>query len=124
VVARSRGMQARYCSQSCRWAAAKRRYRAARRLAFERLAKTYVWWKSPLDKTLSQRRVVAQLMDIGDFDDVRLFAGERGEGPFFDALQNAEPGWFSPRSWKYWHLRLRMMAPGDATPAMPTRKVR
>jgi hypothetical protein len=53
----------------------------------------------------------AQIMNIGDFDDVRLVWEATGSEPFHEALQNAEPGWFNNRSWAYW----RSASPAAAT---------
>jgi hypothetical protein len=36
-------------------------------------------------------------------------------------LQRAEAGWFSPRSWTYWHRKLDL-APADAIPPLPRRR--
>jgi hypothetical protein len=48
-------------------------------------------------------RVIAQVLEFGDFDSV---------------LRRAQPGWFSPRSWSYWHLKLGLSASG-AVPPLP-----
>jgi hypothetical protein len=36
----------------------------------DEMSATYVWWKGAHDPSLTPRRVLAQVMDIGDFDDV------------------------------------------------------
>lgn len=67
-------------------------------------------------------RVVAQVMNIGDYDDVLALATLTGEDYLRGVLRAAEIGQFSPRSWAYWHYRLGLALP-DHVPAMPTRAV-
>ena len=52
-------------------------------------------------------RVIAQVLEFGDFDSL---------------LRRAQPGWFSPRSWSYWHLKLGLSASG-AVPPLPQRRL-
>jgi hypothetical protein len=40
-------------------------------------------------------------MDIGDYGDVQRLARLVGDDALSEALTEAEPGWFSPRSWVY-----------------------
>jgi len=96
---------------------------STRRTLFMALARKYVWWKQPDEAMKNQRRVIAQVMNIGDFDDVRAALSAFGQEPFEDALAHAEAGWFSPKSWAYWHYRFRSVAPGHEVPPMPVRVV-
>lgn len=66
-------------------------------------------------------RVVAQVMNIGDYDDVQALAHQVGDDYLRDVLHYAEIGQFSERSWAYWHYRLALAAPGRVPP-MPTRR--
>ena len=67
-------------------------------------------------------RVVAQVMDIGDFDDVQALADAVGDEYLRRVILHAEAGMFSGRSWAYWHYRLGLANPGDDL-TMPTRRV-
>ncbi len=60
-----------------------------------RLAAKYIWWKTPEEAMLYPERVVAQVMDIGQFN---------------------------VRSWAYWHYRLDLAKPGEVPP-LPRRRV-
>ncbi len=71
-----------------------------------RLARKYVWWKSPEDASAMPRRVLTQVMNIGDYDDVQAMCGEFDESVLRDVIAQAEAGQFNPRSWTYWHYRL------------------
>ena len=86
-----------------------------------RLAKTYVWWKTPDEAIRRPERVVLQVMDIGDYRDVQDLARTVGEDGLREALSRAEAGQLSPRSWAYWHYRLGLATPGEVPP-MPVRR--
>ena len=66
-------------------------------------------------------RVVAQVMNIGDFEDTQALLKLVGEDYFRDVLQHAEIGQFNARSWHYWHYRLGLAGHGQVPP-MPTRR--
>ena len=66
-------------------------------------------------------RVVAQVMNIGDYDDVQILVSEAGEEYLREVLGRAEIGQYNARSWAYWHYRLGMADPGRI-PAMPRRR--
>lgn len=81
----------------------------------------YAWWKTPEEAIARPERLVAQVMDIGDYDDVLRLTALVGDDVLRDVLTNAEVGQFSPRSWAYWHYRLGLVKPGEAVPEMPRR---
>ncbi len=83
-------------------------------------ARKYVWWKSPEQSVRHPQRVVAQVMNIGDYGDVQRLARLIGEAGFKDAIAHAEAGPFNARSWAYWHYRLALARPGRLPP-MPRR---
>lgn len=85
------------------------------------LAKKYIWWMTPDDAVARPSRVVSQVMNIGDFNDVMLLIGQVGESYLRKVLENAEAGQFNERSWSYWHYRLGMVDPGHV-PDLPARK--
>ena len=88
------------------------------------MARKYIWWKSADDASLSPRRVVAQIMNIGDFYDVRFVWASLGSQVFRDVLEHAEAGWFNGRSWAYWHYRCGLIPFGENPPPLPTRHIR
>jgi hypothetical protein len=81
----------------------------------------YLWWRSPTEALEEPERIVAQVMDIGDYADVCAVAHEIGESGLKDVLQQAEPGQFDIRSWHYWHYRLGL-AKCEEVPPLPARK--
>ncbi len=85
-----------------------------------RMAK-YIWWKSPSEAMEQPARIVAQVMNIGDYSDVCALASAIGEEGFLEVIQHAEPGEFEERSWHYWHYRLGL-AECEKVPPLPVRK--
>ncbi len=84
-------------------------------------ASKYVWWKTPDEAVAMPERVIAQVMDIGDYADVQRLATEVGDDVLRQVLVQAEAGQFSQRSWTYWHYRLGL-SPLDCVPALPIRR--
>ena len=89
--------------------------------ALRRFASKYIWWKTPDEAAAMPERVVAQVMNIGDYDDVQVLVNQVGDAYLRDVLTHAEIGQFNPRSWVYWHYRLGLASLGHV-PAMPMRK--
>jgi hypothetical protein len=85
-------------------------------------AARYIWWEPPDEAMLRPTRVIAQVMDIGDLDDVHELLDSIGAERFREVLGTAEPGWFNERSWHYWHYALGLCQPSEAVPPMPTRR--
>lgn len=84
------------------------------------LARKYIWWKTPDEAMNEPKRVIAQVMNIGDYDDVQAMAHEVGDDTLRLVLTNAEIGQFNARSWAYWHYRLGL-GTLDHLPPMPKR---
>lgn len=85
------------------------------------LARKYIWWKTPDEAIRVPERVIAQVMDIGDYTDVQSLAAQVGDAVLRDVLTHAEAGQFNPRSWTYWHYRLGLSHLEDV-PALPARR--
>ncbi len=85
-------------------------------------ARRYIWWETPGEAMLRPARVIAQVMNIGDFDDSRALLAAVGEASFREVLASAEPGWFNERSWYYWHYALGICEPEGMVPPLPTRR--
>jgi hypothetical protein len=86
------------------------------------MAQKYIWWKTPAEAVKFPARVVAQVMELGDIRDNERLIELAGRPHLRDILTHAEAGWFSPRSWHFWHYRLGLSAPGEVPP-LPERKI-
>jgi hypothetical protein len=84
-------------------------------------ASKYVWWKTPDEAVRMPQRVIAQVMNIGDYADVQAMALQVGDEVLREALLQAEAGQFNGRSWAYWHYRLGL-ASVDELPPLPVRR--
>jgi hypothetical protein len=85
------------------------------------LAGKYIWWKTPDEAVLMPERVIAQVMNIGDYSDVQALASQVGDEVLREVLMHAEAGQFNERSWAYWHYRLGLSSV-DHVPALPVRR--
>jgi hypothetical protein len=84
-------------------------------------AARYLWWKTAEEALRYPERVVAQVMNIGSFEDLQRLDQIVGEEGLRLVLSHAEAGQFTPRSWHYWHYRLGLSRPGEV-PSLPIRK--
>ncbi len=66
-------------------------------------------------------RVMAQVMNIGDYDDVQLLANQLADDALSNVIAHAEAGQFNDRSWTYWHYRLGLAAL-EQVPPLPVRR--
>ena len=78
----------------------------------------YSAWKTSAEALDKPERLVAQVMNIGDYGDVCLLVHELREQGFKKVLQQSEAGEFDERSW---HYRLGLAACEEDIPAMPSR---
>ena len=81
-------------------------------------ASKYIWWKSPTEAMKYPERIIAQVMNIGDYDDVQLMVKFFNEDSLKNVLKMAEIGQFNEKSWYYWHYRLHLAKP-EHVPRMP-----
>jgi hypothetical protein len=86
------------------------------------LAARYNWWQSPEIAVKFPERIVAQVMNLGSFEDTRRMAEELGEDCLRAVLERSEAGQLNARSWHYWHYRLNRAEP-DQVPPMPRRRI-
>lgn len=84
-------------------------------------AAKYIWWKTPEEALRQPDRVVAQVMELGDYTDVQTLAEQLGDIYLKTVLLHAPTGVFSAKSWAYWHYRLGLCRP-DYVPALPVRR--
>jgi len=85
------------------------------------LARKYIWWKTPEEAMRMPERVIAQVMNIGDYSDVQALASQVGNQALREALIHAQAGQFNERSWAYWHYRLGL-SNVDQVPPLPVRR--
>lgn len=77
-----------------------------RSVALAELAARYLWWQPPDGSSHSDARRVAQVMNLGTYDDIRQLEALLDTDTLGTIMANAHPGWFTPRSWEFWRGRL------------------
>jgi hypothetical protein len=70
------------------------------------LGRKYIWWAPIGDAPHAPERIIAQVMDLGTYDDIRRMETTLGFERLADVMIRAAPGWISPRSWSFWRGRL------------------
>ena len=85
-------------------------------------SRKYIWWLTPAEALEYPARIVAQVMNLGEFNDARRLVEALGENTLRAVLARAEAGQFNGRSWHYWHYRLGLAQPG-AVPSLPVRRI-
>lgn len=85
-------------------------------------ARKYIWWLTPAEALDYPARIVAQVMNLGEFNDARRLVEALGEDTLRAVLARAEAGQFNARSWHYWHYRLGVAQPGKVAP-LPVRRI-
>src|SRR5262245_19833510 len=86
--------------------------------ALKPFASKYIWWKTPDEAVAMPERVIAAVMNIGDYSDVQSLVALVGDEVLREVLTHAQAGQFNERSWAYWHYRLGL-ASLDHVPALP-----
>jgi hypothetical protein len=74
------------------------------------LGQRYLWWGEP-SFPHSQARVIAQIMNLGTYEDVLRLEALVPRSAMSHVMVDAEPGWFSARSWEFWKGRLALNLP-------------
>ncbi len=82
----------------------------------DRLGRLF-WWEDAQSR--SPERVAAQVMVIGDLQDIREVRHRFGEGIFRRVLASPPRGIFDARSWSYWHKKVGH----DIIPPLPDQPV-
>ena len=90
------------------------------RAAVDALARRYLWWELPTGSH-STLRAVAQIMNLGTYDDILRLEALVPAEELVQVILSAQPGWFSPRSWEFWRGRLGVGSLLEDKP--PTRKL-
>lgn len=85
------------------------------------LGHKYIWWAPIGDAPHSPERIIAQVMNIGTYDDIRRLESAVGFARLAEVMLHAAPGWLSARSWSFWRGRLSCET-SAAIPAEPPRR--
>jgi hypothetical protein len=81
--------------------------------ALRRIAQRLFWWKPPGEALADPWRFAAQVMTLGNWEDVQVTRSALGDDYLRETLRKPPAGVFDERSWSYWH------AVFDIAPAPP-----
>jgi hypothetical protein len=84
------------------------------------LSPKYLWWKTPAEAAARPDLLIAQIMNLGTWEDVAALEMAVPAEQLRRVLAAAEPEQFSANSWHFWHLRLHV-AEADFVPPLPAR---
>ena len=91
--------------------------------ALKPYARRYIWWQTPEEAVRDPHRLMAQVMDIGTFEDARDLIRLVGETRLREVLEQSQAGWLRPCSWSYWHYRLGLAETEQDIPPLPERRI-
>ena len=81
------------------------------------LGRKYIWWEPVEGNAHSSDRIVAQVMNLGVYDDILRLEAALPPEELAAVMRRAAAGWFSARSWEFW--RGRLSVEGQVVPAAP-----
>jgi hypothetical protein len=81
-------------------------------------SRRYIWWGEVNDLDVSPQKAIAQVMNIGTWDDLCRLVALFSPQELLGVLNAAEIGQFNERSWHFWHNWL-----SGKIPPMPERKI-
>lgn len=90
-----------------------------RRTLLAEFAARYVWWSE--DGGPSDDLIVAQVMNLGTYDDIRQLESVASPAELREVMVRAKAGWISARSWSFWRGRLQA-AGCEPLPQSPPRR--
>ena len=84
----------------------------------DRLAKRYIWWDTIDWAYAHPDTLLANIMDLGNWDDIQILRNQVGDVVLKTVLLHAAAGCFHARSWDYWHVKFGI----NPIPPLPKRK--
>lgn len=87
--------------------------------ALMELARRYVWWESPEWAYAHPAIFLANVMNLGSWGDIQALRQNIGDERLKAVLIHPPLGYFSYRSWDYWHVKFNMLP----IPSLPVRNL-
>ena len=88
----------------------------AQKAFLTKAARRYIWWKTVDCAMTYPKKILAQVMNIGTWDDMCNLAELFSRKDLLEVLNTADIGQFNERSWHFWHNRF-----SEEIPPMPKR---
>jgi len=87
------------------------------------LSRKYLWWEDPETMIRQPYRILAAAMNLGSLEDYQQMYRTFGPAFLSEVIKHQVPGWFSAKSWSFWHRILDLVDVADAVPQLPQRKI-
>ena len=81
------------------------------------VAQRTVWFKPPSDAIQNTLHFIAHVLTYGTHSDVMIVRKYLSDQDLREAIEQAPPGIFDPRSWAYWNIMMGRYP----TPPLPKR---
>ena len=88
----------------------------AQKAFLAKAARRYVWWETVDEAMAYPQKILAQVMNIGTWDDMCNLVELFSQIDLLDVLNAADIGQFNERSWHFWYNRF-----SEEIPPMPKR---
>jgi hypothetical protein len=72
----------------------------------EAVARRTVWFKQPKEALEEPFHLIAHVLTYGTHEDVTTLRKYLSDNDLREAIEQAPPGIFDPRSWAYWNLKI------------------
>jgi hypothetical protein len=86
-------------------------------LSLEQVAKRLIWWQSPEIALKDSKRLITQIMEYGNLEDVQAMLHFFSHEEIIDALDKPLSGILTVKSWNFWHIYF-----DKSVPPLPQRK--
>jgi hypothetical protein len=75
-------------------------------LRFLKTMTKYIWWQTEEESLENISHVISQVLNIGTLEDLSMLFSLFSHKVLIETLANSKPGYFSQRSWNFWHVKL------------------
>jgi hypothetical protein len=73
-------------------------------VTLKQVANRLIWWQSPEISVQDPKRLITQVMEYGNLEDVQAMFHFFSREEIIDALDNPLPGIITVKSWNFWHI--------------------
>ncbi|HDN27932.1 MAG TPA: hypothetical protein ENG03_12730 [Thioploca sp.] len=84
----------------------------------KQVASRLIWWQPPEISIKNSKRLITQVMEYGNLEDVQAMLYDINREEIIDALDNPLPGVMTAKSWHFWHIYF-----GKPVPPLPKRRL-
>ena len=87
-------------------------------LTLEQVRTRMLWWQVPGAPPASSKRLITQIMEYGNLEDVQAMLQHFSKAEILDALERPLAGVLTAKSWNFWHIYF-----GKDVPPLPKREL-